>query len=96
MDTHYTQCTQCHDGTPNAVLIRPSVFRPDGSEAAVTLGALEGAMVHGGEGLCETCHTTTRHYTRTADAAPHETARCADCHLHVEGFTAPPAPPSGR
>ena len=93
-------CVSCHDphGTRNAVLVAPSVFRPDGSPAEVVLRALEGAtpdgLAHGGSGLCETCHTATRFYRNTGETGGHFVERCAQCHLHVARFS-PPARPDG-
>ncbi len=99
-------CTGCHapHGSSNAFLIRPSIQRPDGTQANVYVTQPAGRSANGfvrggiadagadgsvgtpGTGLCETCHTTTRFYTRRGDGAPHPTRYCGECHAHVAGF----------
>ena len=41
---------------------------------------------HPGTGLCEVCHTTTRHYRSDGTGEPHFTNPCYACHLHGVGF----------
>jgi len=40
------------------------------------------------DGICQTCHTTTRHYTNSAPETSHHVGEtCTKCHLHSNGFT---------
>ena len=39
-----------------------------------------------GTGICEVCHTTTRHYRADGTGSPHFTFSCLPCHLHAGGF----------
>jgi predicted CXXCH cytochrome family protein len=39
-----------------------------------------------GTGLCEVCHTTTRHYRSDGTGEPHFTTACYPCHTHPRGF----------
>lgn len=101
-----SSCTDCHDphGSSNLFLIRKAIRLPSGEVAGVVLTELEGASPGGrvragvdgekpGTGLCEVCHTTTKHYDSAGTAAPHETGWCADCHDHQKGFAPSAAPP---
>jgi predicted CXXCH cytochrome family protein len=40
-----------------------------------------------GTGICEVCHTTTRHYRSDGTGEPHFTTACYPCHPHNRGFT---------
>ena len=51
--------------------------RADGSFASVS---------DPGTGLCETCHTTTRHYRNDGTGEPHFELPCYPCHAHTVGF----------
>lgn len=39
-----------------------------------------------GSGLCESCHTTTRHYRSDGTGEPHFDLPCYPCHTHPRGF----------
>lgn len=92
-------CTGCHDqhGSPNAFLIRATLARPDGTPADVHFTAPEGesadGLVHAGaqagSGLCETCHTKTKHYLANGQGSAHYTEHCTECHDHQAGFAKP-------
>lgn len=51
--------------------------RADGSFASAT---------NPGTGLCEACHTTTRHYRSDGTGEPHFDLPCYPCHAHTVGF----------
>lgn len=51
--------------------------RADGSFASAT---------DPGTGVCEVCHTTTRHYPSDGMGEPHFTLPCYPCHAHPRGF----------
>ena len=84
-----TAAQECADtnatcGTPTQTggCAAPIVFtnldgRADGSFASAT---------DPGTGLCEVCHTTTRHYTSNGMGSPHFDLPCYPCHTHPRSF----------
>ncbi|MBI4816948.1 MAG: hypothetical protein HY791_11860 [Deltaproteobacteria bacterium] len=94
-------CRECHDphGSVNLYMLRAELRLITGELAGIEFTALEGASEHGlvrtasigvqGSGLCETCHTETRVYRRSAGGARHHTRYCPECHLHRDGFAVP-------
>jgi hypothetical protein len=86
---------QCHDphGSTNIKLVRETVTTPSGTDRAITFRSLEGladasfaSATAPGSGVCEVCHTTTRHYRADGSGEPHFTYSCLGCHRHNDGF----------
>ena len=55
------------------------------NQAGLADGSFASAS-HPGTGVCEVCHTTTRHYTSDGMGQPHFTTTCTDCHTHPRSF----------
>jgi predicted CXXCH cytochrome family protein len=88
-------CTQCHDphGTDNLNLVADVIRTVQGSDRPIRfdnlLGRADGSFASAstpGSGVCEVCHTTTRHYRADGTGDPHFTFSCLPCHLHSTGF----------
>ena len=88
-------CVQCHDahGSQNTQLVRDILTTTRGPEVPIrfdNLGGLaEGSFASPsapGTGICEVCHSTTRHYRFDATGSPHFPYSCLPCHLHSKGF----------
>ena len=85
-------CTQCHDphGTKNSYRARPPHddlgnevpirFRQPGRQGQTAASV---SLSNPGTGICEVCHTTTRHYRADGTGDPHFTFSCLPCHLHA-------------
>jgi len=88
-------CTQCHDphGTKNSYLVLDLLTTTLGNEVPIRFDNLDGKVdgsfasaSNPGTGICEVCHTTTRHYRADGTGSPHFTFSCLPCHLHAGGF----------
>jgi predicted CXXCH cytochrome family protein len=88
-------CTQCHDphGSRNIELVRETITTPSGADRSIDfenlLGVADGSFASAsapGTGVCEICHTTTRHYRADGSGEPHFTFSCLGCHRHNDGF----------
>jgi predicted CXXCH cytochrome family protein len=88
-------CTQCHDphGSRNIKLVRETITTPSGADRPIEfdslLGVVDGSFASAsapGTGVCEICHTTTRHYRADGSGEPHFTFSCLGCHRHDDGF----------
>jgi predicted CXXCH cytochrome family protein len=88
-------CTQCHDphGSRNINLVRETITTPSGADRPIVfnnlLGLVDGSFASAsasGTGVCEICHTTTRHYRADGTGQPHFTFSCLGCHRHDDGF----------
>jgi predicted CXXCH cytochrome family protein len=88
-------CTQCHDphGTKNSYLVLDLLTTTLGNEVPIRFDNLDGradgsfaSASNPGTGICEVCHTTTRHYRADGTGEPHFTFSCLPCHLHAGGF----------
>ena len=89
------ECTVCHTphGSPNLFLINPQIVIPSGQARAIQFTNLMGladgsfaAVSHPGTGVCEVCHTQTRHYRNDGSGEPHFPYPCFVCHPHAGGF----------
>jgi len=67
--------------------------RTGGCAAPITFTNLQGradgsfaSVSQPGTGLCETCHTTTRHYRSDGTGEPHFDLPCYPCHAHTRSF----------
>lgn len=90
------ECLVCHNphGSSNLRLVRSLIDTPSGDTAEVEFTNEEGQSDGGftsasdpGTGLCEVCHTRTRHYRSDGSGTPHFTITCTTCHEHAEGFS---------
>jgi len=88
-------CVQCHDahGSQNTQLVRDVVTTTRGPDVPIhfdnLFGLVEGSFASPsapGTGICEVCHTTTRHYRFDGTGSPHFPYSCLPCHLHSTGF----------
>ena len=88
-------CTQCHDphGSRNIDLVHEIITTPSGANRPIEfnnfLGLADGSFASPsapGTGVCEICHTTTRHYRADGTGQPHFTFSCLGCHRHNDGF----------
>ena len=88
-------CTQCHDphGTGNTQIVLDVLTTTAGTQVPIRFDNLEGradgsfaSASAPGTGICEVCHTTTRHYRADGTGEPHFTFSCLPCHLHAGGF----------
>jgi len=88
-------CVQCHDphGSQNIKLVRETITTPGGANRPITFdnltGLADGSFASAsapGTGVCEICHTTTRHYRADGTGSPHYTYSCLGCHRHNDGF----------
>jgi predicted CXXCH cytochrome family protein len=88
-------CVQCHDphGSRNTKLVRETITTPSGADRPIQFdnltGLADGSFASAsapGTGVCEICHTTTRHYRADGSGSPHFTFSCLGCHLHNDGF----------
>jgi len=88
-------CAQCHEphGTQNIRLIRDVIHTTPGADKPIhfdnVIGLADGSFASAsqpGTGLCEVCHTTTRHYRADGTGSPHYTDDCTRCHEHAQGF----------
>ncbi len=88
-------CVQCHDphGSSNTKLVREIITTPSGADRPIAFdnltGLADGSFASAsapGTGVCEICHTTTRHYRADGTGSPHYTYSCLGCHRHNDGF----------
>lgn len=88
-------CVQCHDahGSGNTNLVRDAITTPSGASAPIRFdnidGLAEGSFASPsapGTGVCEVCHTTTRHYRADGGGETHFPYSCLPCHRHAKGF----------
>ena len=88
-------CVQCHDphGSTNTKLVREIITTPSGADRPIAFdnltGLADGSFASAsapGTGVCEICHTTTRHYRADGTGSPHYTYSCLGCHRHDDGF----------
>ena len=88
-------CLNCHDphGSRNINLVRETITTPSGANRPIEfnnlLGLSDGSFASAsapGTGVCEICHTTTRHYRADGTGQPHFTFSCLGCHRHNDGF----------
>src|SRR5262245_43755863 len=88
-------CVQCHDahGSSNTKLVRETITTPGGADRSIVFnnltGLADGSFASAsvpGTGVCEICHTTTRHYRADGSGSPHFTYSCLGCHRHNNGF----------
>lgn len=95
---HAPACMTCHQvhGSTNLFLIREAL---PGVTVPISLSTAEGASAAGlvrqpgtdqvGRGVCEACHTSTRHYRSDGGGTAHFTELCVRCHTHQTGFAPP-------
>jgi len=88
-------CADCHDphGTDQIDLVRDAITSPDGTSHPIHFDSLLGRVDGGfasasapGTGVCEVCHTTTKHYRADGTGDPHFKESCLPCHRHSMGF----------
>ena len=88
-------CVQCHDphGSQNIKLVLETITTPSGTDKPIVFnnltGLADGSFASAsapGTGVCEICHTTTRHYRADGTGSPHFTFSCLGCHRHDDGF----------
>ena len=83
-------CITCHaaHGSDNLNLINELV-----NSTAVTFTAVTGANSYADgdgtfDGICEVCHTSTKHHTQTSDGHNHQDGtNCTTCHTHAIEFS---------
>jgi predicted CXXCH cytochrome family protein len=97
-DNMVTPCSAHEDCSPdqqcadtNAICGTPT--QTGGCAAPILFNNLAGladgsfaSATHPGTGVCEVCHTTTRHYRSDGMGEPHFTTACSPCHTHPRGF----------
>ncbi|HTY27685.1 MAG TPA: cytochrome c3 family protein, partial [Mycobacterium sp.] len=73
-------------GAPGANLIRTDIRRPDGTKGTIVYSP--GVFVQpGGNGVCQTCHTTTPYYRNDGTLQTHHVGEsCMSCHTHEQQF----------
>lgn len=90
------ECVVCHTphGSANIYLVDEAITVPGGAVRPVDFTNLDGradgsfaSASDPGTGLCEICHTTTRHYRSDGTGTPHFTLPCYPCHPHATGFS---------
>jgi len=89
------ECRVCHSthGSTNLALVRTRITVPSGERRDVDFTQIAGLADGGGaslsdpgSGVCETCHTMTRHYRGDGSGSPHFTQTCFPCHQHADSF----------
>src|SRR6185295_10994178 len=91
-------CTSDADCAPGRVCAGTNALcgtarQTGGCAAPIVFDNLEGradgsfaGAAHPGTGLCEVCHTNTRHYRSDGTGQPHFDLPCYPCHAHTVGF----------
>jgi len=93
-------CLACHiaHNTPNIRLVRDSIRLDNTSTASVVFTGITGAgsFADGDgtyDGVCEVCHTTTKHYRNDgggfanhSGGFDYDGTDCTSCHTHASGF----------
>ena len=90
-------CWDCHDphGDSNVFMIHASVAKTSDASTGAPLTSMPasftafatGTDYAGGSNstkLCNTCHTSTKHYTSTTSDTHNSTIRCTQCHKHTD------------
>ncbi len=95
---HVADCRVCHDKhhveTSNLTGIRDVITTPNSGDKNViflyrtgTNSFADGDTVY--DGVCEVCHTSTRHHRNDGNGTAHLDADdCISCHLHDNEFSA--------
>ena len=97
---HVNGCTSCHDffnfGAKNKSLLFETIATPNSGPKSVVFTSTTGLHSYADgdsvyDGICEVCHTQTRHHTNDGhdNTSHYDGEQCTSCHSHGNQFSAP-------